>query len=159
ERAGDDLGGLPVLGIGEVAATPHRLGLLVDAVGGGDGLARRDQHVAGKAVSHVDDVAALADVVDIRAKNDFHSSSPASSSASPTASASSSSESSPSVSSSPPSVVSSSTSSRRGPRGPPRPPPGPPRPLARSDSVRWAYGSRASSRDVLMARATSRWCC
>ena len=65
-----------VLRVLEVTGPAHRACLLHVAVGGRQREALRHQVVAGVAVGHVDDVALLADAVDIGAQDHLHVSSP-----------------------------------------------------------------------------------
>src|SRR5690606_12265359 len=62
----------PVLGVAQVAVAPHRGRLLGDPGGGPEGQALRHEEVPGVAVRHVDDVALLADLVEVGPQHDLH---------------------------------------------------------------------------------------
>src|SRR5665213_791729 len=156
---GHGLGSLTVPRVLQVTRMPHGGGLHLDAVRGDDGLAGRQEVVTGEAAGDVNDVAALADPVHVRAEQDLHDSSPASSTmtisspvSSSTTSTSTTSTTSTAASGSSGGVpsgmavdapssprVRSSSRPRRPPppAKPPSRPPRPPRPPGRSVVVRW----------------------
>ena len=69
---GDRLGAFTILGVAQVAGPAHRRRLGDGAVGGDEGVALRQQEVAGVAVGDLDDVAALAKTLAIGAEDDLH---------------------------------------------------------------------------------------
>ena len=72
ELVGDRLRRLPLAPVAGVAAAAHRVGLLLDARGRAQREPARHEEVAGVAVGDVDEVALLADVLDVGAQHDLH---------------------------------------------------------------------------------------
>ena len=79
QQADLGLGGAPVLGLPQVTAPAHQLGLALDALGGHDGPALGEQEVAGEPARHLHDVTPAAHAGDVVSQEDLHASAPASS--------------------------------------------------------------------------------
>src|SRR5438105_10854422 len=148
------LRGLTLTSVAYFAVPPHRVGLLLTAGGCLQRQAARHEVVARVAVGDVHDVALVAEIFDIGADDDLHSS-PSSSAAVTSASSSSTPASS---SASPLAALGCSGSGRisrssRSPRSRSR------RPFERCVTCRTLYGSSAISRATRIARATATCCC
>src|SRR5664279_1766777 len=78
QGAGHRLGSFAVAGVAKIPRPSHGRGLALDAGAGHDGLAGREQMVAGEPTGDIDDVAALAHAVDVTAQQDLHPACPSS---------------------------------------------------------------------------------